>query len=83
MHEIGSLLQIPRTLGFIEYNDVLNRRPGFNQSVIAEMVNVLNEGLNALTNLAFANLFPLCFATHDFVPGKCLSQHGDKWAISR
>jgi hypothetical protein len=66
-HEVGRLLVSPRALGFIEDYDMVMRRPGVDQSVVSEVVNVLYKGLNALSDLTFRNAFTCRFAACDFI----------------
>ena len=66
-HEVRCLLQIPRALRLIEDHDVLNRRARFDQRIIAEVVNVLNECFDAFADFPFAHLLSLLFSPRNFV----------------
>src|SRR5437867_10918552 len=66
-HKSSGLLQVPRSLRLIEYDDVLYRRTDVDQRIIAEVVNVLDERLYAFTNFPFPYLFTLFLAPRDLI----------------
>src|SRR5690606_29470674 len=69
-------------LGFVEDHDVLRRRSRVGQSIIAEVVHVLDKGLDALADPTFANFLALRLAAGDFVAGERLAQYGDEWTVA-
>jgi hypothetical protein len=48
LHEVRGLLTIPRTLGLVEDDDVIEGRRVAANTLVAEVVNVLDEGLHPL-----------------------------------
>src|SRR5438105_1412971 len=55
LHEVGSLLEIPGALRFVEDDDVLKGRPGFDEAVVAKVMYVLNECFHTFPDLALPN----------------------------
>jgi hypothetical protein len=53
-HEIRGLLQGPGPLGLVEYGDVLRWRSRIDQDIVAEMMDILDERLDGLGDLALS-----------------------------
>src|SRR5262249_27978281 len=54
LHEIRGLPQSPGTLRLIKNGNMFSRRSGVNQDFITEMMYVLDERLNALSDFSLA-----------------------------
>src|SRR5439155_16047792 len=77
LHEAGGLTQIPGTLRFVENYDVIVWWAGINQRFIPEMMDVLNECLDAFTHPPFPDFLTARFSTCDLIARERLAQHGD------
>ena len=69
LQEISGLLQVPSALSFVEDHNVFDGRSGLDQRVISKVMNVLDEGLDALSHIPFADLLALGFASRNFIAG--------------
>ena len=78
LHEIGGLLPVPGALCLVENNDMIVGGGGVAYSLIAEVVNVLNEWLYLLPDGTFPRSGPL---TSHFVSSKRLLQDRNQRTI--
>src|SRR6516162_3145268 len=82
-HEIGRHFQIPSALGFVENDNVIARRAKVAQSGIAEVMHVLDERLDLLFYLAFANFWSVIVRARELIPRKSFGEDLNQRAIAR
>jgi hypothetical protein len=83
LHEVSGLLQVPGALRFVKDDHMLMRRAGLDQSIVAEMVHVLDKRLYAFADLAFPHLLALVAPALELIPGECFPQHRNQRSVSR
>ena len=71
----------PRPLGFVEYDDVIVRRRSVLNRCIPEMMNILNECLNGISQPTLGCLLAIHLLAYHFVAKQRFSQDGDKRAV--
>jgi hypothetical protein len=74
LHEISRLIPIPGTLRFVEDYNVVKRWLRSTHTFIAEVVDILDEGLNRLSNDPLAHTVRYASG---FITNECLLQHRD------
>src|SRR5262249_16417658 len=85
-HEVRGLRQIPGALSLVENDNSVVRnlaRLERSDSIITEMVDVLDEGLDLLTDLALSRGSSFSLSAIQFVSGQCLPKHLDKRPVAR
>ncbi len=83
MHKVRRLPEVPCALRLIENDDVFIGRIGINEHIIAEMMYILNESLDAFANFSFPHLFAASFASSNFIACEGLAKNRYERAIAR
>ena len=76
-------LQSPGALRLVEDRDVFRGRGGIDDRVIAEVMNVLDEGLHALPDLPLPHRIAEGALPRDLVPGQRLAKDRDERTVAR
>lgn len=74
-------MQRPRTLRLVKNDDVLGWRSGVDQHVIAEMMHVLNESFDTLSDFALPQMKTATSLTSQFVAREGFAQHCNERTI--
>jgi hypothetical protein len=82
-HETSCLPEIPGALRLVENYDMLEGRAVIDQRIIAKVMDVLNERLDAFGNLPLSDLFAGAFLPRHLIPGQRFTEDGHKGAIPR
>src|SRR5207253_914047 len=81
LHKVRGFLEIPSTLRLVENRDVLHRRAGVVQEIVAKMMDVLDERFDALRDFPLAHFNAALAPTYNFVARECFVQHTYERAI--
>ena len=83
LHEPGSLLAIPGSLGLVEYHDPVDRRlVPIAKPLIPKVVHVLDKGLDGLACVGLGDPLTELFSARHVVTRQGFAEHGDQRTIS-
>ena len=74
-HEAFGLPVIPCALSFVKNDNTINRRSFVNQRLVAKVMNILDEGFDAVGHFSFSDFLALSFAAAHFIARQRFTQN--------
>ena len=69
-------------MGFVENHDMIRRRSSIDESLVAEVMHVLNEGANRVARFSLAQILSARLGARNFITRQRLAQDLNERTVS-